>query len=87
MYVLIDLEKELGLSPMRLPSFPSGEITPSDVFNATNMILVEMVRIKVKLGITTELAEVMLVEDKKPSMVLVKMQLIESNLKELLKGF
>ena len=71
----------------RVPAFPAGKITPSDVFDTTNLLIAELVRVKVHLGLTTPRAEVPVPEGKKPEHVLAQMQLIGTNLDQLLAKF
>lgn len=52
LYQLVKLEKQLGLPPLRVSTFPSGDISPSDVYDTTNNIIAELIRINVELGLT-----------------------------------
>lgn len=49
LYQLVELEKQLELPPLRVPSFPAGKVSPSDVYDTTNNIIAELTRINVKL--------------------------------------
>ena len=51
LYQLVELEKQLNLPPLRVPSFPAGKIAPSDVYDTTNNIIAELTRINVKLAL------------------------------------
>ena len=51
LYKLVELEKQLDLPPLRVPSFPAGKISPSDVYDTTNNVIAELTRINVKLGL------------------------------------
>lgn len=46
------IERKIGITPFAPPAFPIGKITPSDPFDATSMLLAELVRVKTKLGVT-----------------------------------
>jgi len=86
MHLLARLQRKLNIEPLRAPSFPSGKITPSDVYYTTNILLAELVRIKVALGINTPRPTVTLLEGKKPADVLAQMKLIADNISVLTKG-
>lgn len=51
LYKLVELEKKLNLPPVRVPGFPAGNISPSDVYDTTNNIIAEITRINVKLAL------------------------------------
>lgn len=51
LYRVGKLQRKLGITPFTPPNFPIGKITPSDPFDATSMMLAELVRIKIKLKI------------------------------------
>ena len=51
LYQLVALEKQLDLPALRVPGFPAGKISPSDVYDTTNNIIAELTRINVKLGL------------------------------------
>lgn len=51
LYRLINLEKKIGLDPVRVSGFPSGNISPSDVYDTTNNIIAELARINTKLAL------------------------------------
>lgn len=51
LYKLVELEQKLGLPPLRVPGFPAGKISPSDVYDTTNNIIAELTRINAKLAL------------------------------------
>ncbi len=53
LYQIASIEREVGMTAVRVPDFPSGTIQSSDVYDTTNTILAELVRIKVRLGVAT----------------------------------
>ncbi|MCV6614820.1 MAG: hypothetical protein OIF35_07570 [Cellvibrionaceae bacterium] len=48
LYKLADLERKIGVKPSRIPTFPAGDISPSDVYDATNNILAELTKINIQ---------------------------------------
>jgi len=86
MHLLARLQRKLKIEPLRAPSFPSGKITPSDVYDTTNLLLSELVRIKVALNIVTPRPSIALLEGKRPPDVLSQMQLIADNIVALNKS-
>lgn len=52
LYRIGKLQRQVGITPFTPPSFPIGKITPSDPYDATAMLLAELVRVKLKLGLT-----------------------------------
>jgi len=86
MHLLARLQRKLNIEPLRAPSFPSGTITPSDVYDTTNILLAELVRIKVALKIITPRPSIALLNGKGPPDVLAQMQLIAENITLLNKS-
>lgn len=78
------LERYLEITPIRVPSFPAGDIRPSDVFDSTNVMLAELVRVKVFLGIKTQRSTQARPKDKKPDDVFHQMRFIDNSLLALL---
>ncbi|WP_373018412.1 hypothetical protein [Thiomicrorhabdus sp.] len=66
LYKIAKLERKLGIPAVRVSDFPVGKITPTEVYDMTNNILAELVRIKAKLGITDPASTPKLLEGKKP---------------------
>jgi len=86
MHHIVKLQRKLKVDPMRVPTFPPGKITPSDVYDTTYNIIAEIVRIKVALGIDAPQINVALAQGKTPPMVLAQMQLIGKYLETMHKG-
>lgn len=76
LYRLARIERKLKLKAVKIRPFPSGEISPSDVYDTTNNILAELVRLKVAQGITEQHSTIELPQNKRPADVLEKMRLL-----------
>lgn len=50
-YKVINLQSRLGMVPSDVPGAAPGDVTPGDVYEAANRLLVELLRIKTHLGI------------------------------------
>lgn len=50
-YKVVLLERNVGIPASRVPSFPAGNITPSDVYDTTNNIIAELARIGIALDV------------------------------------
>ncbi len=77
-------QRKLGVDPLRVSGFPSGNIRPSDVYDTTNNMLAELVRIKAHLSITSPRGFISVVEGKTPPDVFAQMQVISSLLKDII---
>jgi len=77
------LEKKLGLKPFRVPSYPKGKITPSDVYDSVSMLVAEVSRIKIHLKLKNDSAAIIKAKKKKPSDVLAAMLMAEKNINAL----
>lgn len=73
LYRVARLERKVGVPPFSPPGFPVGKITPSDPFDASSMLLAELVRVKLKLKVLTHYQLQPLPEGKTPGDVLVGM--------------
>lgn len=82
---LYRLQRKLAMSPVRVPEFPTGKITPSHVYDTTNMILGELARIKVKLGIKEYSKSINNESGKKPSDVQREMRVIGKQIDALIE--
>lgn len=51
LFKIVELEKKVGIPVLRVPSFPAGNITPSDVYDTTNNLLAEITRMNVHLAL------------------------------------
>ncbi len=56
-YKVINLQTALGMDASGVPSLTLVRVTPSEVFDSTNMLLAEMARIKFHLGVDEQRAE------------------------------
>ncbi len=86
LYRLANLERQLGMPPLRVANFPSGKITPADVFDTTNTMLAELARIKNSLGISKFYSQVSPPKGKKPPDVHANMRLIATQLRQLIES-
>ena len=82
---LANLERKLGVTPLRVANFPSGNITPADVFDTTNTMLAELARIKHFLGIEQSYKPIAPPTGKKPPDVHANMRLIATSLQQLIE--
>jgi hypothetical protein len=74
LYRLAKLERKLGITAVRVADFPIGKIEPSDVYDMIKNISVELIRIKVKLGITTPSPSPVVIEGKTPAHILAELK-------------
>ncbi len=56
-YKVINLQTRLGMDASGVPSLTLVRVTPSEVYDSTNMLLAEMARIKFHLGVNEQRAE------------------------------
>ncbi|VAW50959.1 hypothetical protein MNBD_GAMMA06-967 [hydrothermal vent metagenome] len=61
------LQKNLKMQLVRVSDFPVGKASPSDVYDTTNTILGELVRIKIKIGLNKSLESFADFNEKTPS--------------------
>lgn len=76
LYRLAKLERRLKLKAVAVRTFPSTVITPSDVFDTTNNILAELVRIKIANGVANTRQTLELTNGKQPRHVFQQMQIL-----------
>ena len=81
------LERHLGMDALRVPTFPPGAITSSDVYDGTTMMLAEMIHLNLHFGVARERAPLPVPEGKEPWHVLAQMQLIGENLDAILAQY
>lgn len=74
MYKLAKLERTLDMNAVRVPSFPVGKITPSDTFDTSNNMMVELARIKAHLDISEKPPKRELPDQISPSQILQEME-------------
>jgi len=70
------LEEQLKMEVSRVPAYPKTKISPSDVYDTTNLMLAEINRIKAHLGIKQSTKSEKVSARKRPSHVLAQMNLI-----------
>ena len=83
LYLIAQLERKVGVPPFSPPSFPIGNITPSDPFDATSMLLAELVRVKLRLNITKDYQLAPLPSGKTPRDVLMVVSMAGTFLEHL----
>lgn len=76
----INLETRLGMDASGVPSLSLVRVTPAEVYEATGILLAEMVRIKAHLGITLPRAERRDARNKQPTDVFAQVLLVIRNL-------
>ena len=79
-YKAISLESRLGMDASGVPSLTLVRVTPSEVYDATNMLLAEMARIKLHLDINVPRDQDVEPRGKKPADVFALVLLIVRNL-------
>ena len=82
----INLETRLGMDASGVPTISLVRVTPAEVFEATGILLAEMVRIKAHLGITLPRDERPDARNKRPTDVFAEVLLIIRNLDILAKA-
>ena len=76
----INLETRLGMDASGVPTVSLVRVTPAEVFEATGILLAEMVRIKAHLGITLPRNDRPDARNKRPTDVFAEVLLIIRNL-------
>ena len=79
-YKVINLQTRLGMDASAVPTLTLVRVTPSEVYDATNMLIAEMNRIKVHLGINVPREPRAEPRNKSPVDVFAKIMLIIHNL-------
>ena len=79
-YKAINLQSRLGMGASGVPTMALEEVTPSEVFDATNLLLAELVRIQTHLGIQSQPPERRPSRDKQAADVFAQVLLIIRNL-------
>ncbi len=83
LHLLVKLQKRMKMKRAYVASFPEGRITPAEVFDTTNNLKAELIRIKLNLGITTPHRAFPLVDGKSPNHVFQNMQLIRKQVAQV----
>lgn len=76
LYRLARLERKLLIDAVAVRTFPSTVITPSDVFDTTNNILAELVRIKIAVNVANAREMLQLTRGKQARDVLQQMRVL-----------
>ncbi|MGV6858874.1 MAG: hypothetical protein ACWA5X_07865, partial [bacterium] len=79
------IEQEMGLPSVIVPNFPSGEISPSEVFDTVNTIATELQRLKNSANNRAPLLLEPLPTEKRPNDVYEIMSALGQDLDQLLK--
>ena len=85
-FKMINLQTRLGMDGSGVPNLTLVRVTPAEVFEATSVLLAEMVRIKAHLGITLPRDERRDARNKRPKDVFAQMLLVIRNLDILAKA-
>ena len=85
-FKVINLQTRLGLDASGVPQLTLVRVSPAEVFDATNILLAEMVRIKAHLGIDLPRTEHAASRNKKPRDVFAQTLLLIKNLDALAKA-
>ncbi|MCY7296746.1 hypothetical protein [Alteromonas sp. a30] len=84
LYKIAQLEKRLNMDALRVPGFPAGDISPSDVYDTTNNILAELTRINLSLSLSSPDVVELDAETVTPSHVVRQFQSIQHQLDMLI---
>jgi len=87
MYMFARLERKLKMTPSYIPPLPGGKMTPANVYDTTSMILAELIRIKVNLGIDKRYKPVVIPIGKTPTDVYQQVKVFQNFLKQLLDNY
>ena len=85
-YKTINLETRLGMDASGVPNLTLVRVTPAEVYEATNVLLAEMVRIKTHLGINLPRETTADARNKTPTHVFAQVLLVIRNLDILTKA-
>ena len=83
-YKMVNLQTRLGMDASSVPTLTLVRVTPTEVFDATNMLLAETMRVKHHLGIDVERAERAVSRNKQPTDVFAQVLLVIMNLDALM---
>ena len=82
----VNLETRLGMDASGVPQMTLVRVTPAEVYEATNILLAEMVRIKAYIGITLPRDDRRDARNKRPEHVFAQILLVIRNLDILAKA-
>ena len=85
-YKVINLQTRLGMDASGVPHLTLVRVTPTEVYEATNTLLAELIRIKTKLNIKLPRAPRPEPRNKKPNDVFAQVLLLIGNLDRLAKA-
>ena len=85
-FKVVNLQTRLGMDASGVPQMALVRVSPAEVFEATNILLAEMVRIKAHLGIDLPRVEHAPSRNKKPHDVFAQTLLLIKNLDALAKA-
>ena len=85
-YKVINLQSRLGMDASGVPNSTLVQVTPAGVFDSTNILLAEMVRVRVHLNIRLPRAERRESRNKQPKDAFAQVLLVIKNLNALTKA-
>ena len=85
-FKIINLQTRLGMDASGVPEITLVRVSPAEVYEATNILLAEMVRIKAHLGIQLPRTEHAPSRNKKPRDVFAQVLLFIKNLDALARA-
>ena len=85
-FKVINLQTRLGMDASGVPEITLVRVSPAEVYEATNILLAEMVRVKAHLGIRLPRTEHALSRNKKPRDVFAQVLLFIKNLDALARA-
>ena len=85
-YKVINLQSRLGMDASGVPNSTLERVTPAEVFDATNILLAEIVRIKAHLDVPLPRAEHRESRNKQPKDVFAEVLLVIRNLDALTRA-
>ena len=85
-YKLVNLQSRLGMGASNVPNSAIEQVAPSDVYDATNHLLAELMRLKAYLGIRAPPVERRASSNRQPEEVFAQAQLLVRNLEVLTRA-
>ena len=85
-FKMINLQTRLGMDASGVPQITLVRVSPAEVYEATNVLLAEMVRIKAHLDIPLPREEHALSRNKRPRDIFAQVLLLIKNLDILAKA-
>jgi len=84
LHKIVNLQKQLDMKAGFIPKVSLARIRPADIYDLTNIILAELVRIKVRLNIKSLRGQRQASEEKTSGDVFSQMLLINNNLSSII---